>query len=316
VGLSVAAHHIDRVIAIIRGSRTAAIAKEALIAEFSLSDNQANAILEMKLRRITGLEVESVEKELADVRETIKELSDILSSKAKLHSVIRASLQSIKKQLKTSRLTEIRYGEEMVEVSRDAFKTVEKTVVYVDDNSCLHRVSEKIFENLQKTANIPPERFVFTQTDRTLLVFGARGMCYQIKVDAIPEGKAKDKGSIPEKLILHFDDRHILAIIEEKGEDAKDKVLFATSSGMLKCSLLGEYAIRRNKFDALKLKDGDKLLYVGVRRPAHYMVYETAQGKRKTYREILDPTGRKTQGMRVCKSTGNVPFVRAFQEPN
>jgi len=316
VGLSVAAQNIDQVIAIIRSSRTAAIAKEALCQTFRLTENQAHAILEMKLRRITALEVESVEKELAEVRAQIAELEPILESKAKLNTVVKHSLQQIRRQFTDPRLTEVKYDHVEEDISRDAFKTVETAVVYVDDNSCLHRITEKAFENLSKATPIPKERYVITKTDRVLLVFGAKGMCYQMKVDVIPEGKSKDKGSIPEKLIMNFDDRRILCIAEAKGDDAKDKVLFATAKGMLKCSELGEYCIRRNKFDALKLKDGDYLIYVGIRRPAHHMAYETDSGKKKTYRESIEPTGRKTCGIRAVKAPGNPLFVKAYQEEN
>ena len=316
IGLSIAAQNIDEVIRIIRSSRTAAIAKETLMATFSLTDNQAHAILEMKLRRITALEVESVEKELKEVKAIIAELEPILESKTKLNNVVKKSLAEIRKQFTAPRSTEVCYDHVEEDISKDAFKVVEPTVVYVDENSCLHRTTEKIFENLMKSAPIPEERYVITKTDRVLLVFGAKGMCYQIKVDAIPEGKAKDKGSIPEKLIMNFDDRRILCIAEAKGESAKDRVLFATAKGMLKCSELKEYCIRRSKFDAIKLKDDDYLIYVGIKRPCHHMAYETGAGKKKTYRDPIDNTGRKTCGIRAVKSTGNVPFTVAYQEEN
>lgn len=315
-GLVICAHNIDRVIAIIRSSRTAAIAREALCQTFALTENQANAILEMKLRRITGLEVENLEKELHQLEETIKELTEILASKAKLNAVVRASLQALRKSLKGDRRTEILYNHEEEAVSRDAFKTVETTVIFVDENHCLHRIGEKAYENLIKTVAIPPELVCVTKTDKVLLVFGGKGMCYQIKVDAIPEGKPKDKGYIPEKLIADFDDKRILCICERKGEDATEKMLFATASGMLKCSTLGEYAIRRAKFDALSLKADDILLYVGMRRPAHHMAYTTDNGKKKTYRDPISPTGRKTKGIRAVKAPEGVTFISATQEPN
>lgn len=310
VGLSVAAQHIDRVIAIIRASRTAAIAREALCAEFSLTENQANAILEMKLRRITGLEVEQVEKELAAVRATIDELEQILNSRAKLHAVIRESLGRIKKQIDTPRLTEIRYGHVEEEIGRDAFKVVEDTVVWADDFGCLHRMSPKMFEGLCKTTPVPEERVAVTRTDRSVLLFGGKGMCYLLKADAVPEARtAKDKGTIPEKLLASFDDRTVLAVYPLDEKPKKEKLVFVTSEGQVKVSEAEEYYIRRNKFDALTLREGDVLLYVGVKKYGWHIAFETDTGKERIFRTAVDPTARKTKGVRAFKGH----FVKAYQ---
>ena len=311
VGLSIAAQNIDRVIAIIRGSKTPAVAKEALCSTFKLTDNQAHAILEMRLRKITQLEVESVEKELKEVRDAIKELTEILSSKAKLNSVIRASLTELKKQLKSPRRTEILFDHKEDEISKDAFKVVESTVVYVDDFGCLHRTTEKIFEGLSKATPFLEELVCHTKTDKTLLIFGDKGNCYQLKVEDIPEGKGKDKGCIPEKVIATFDDKKILAIYPISEKPPADKLIFATAQGMVKCSMVEEYFIRRNKFDALTIKDGDKLIYVGIKKYGFHLRFTTKGGKHKFFRNTISPTGRKTQGVRAIKHTE--PFVSAAQ---
>ena len=312
VGLSVAAQSIDRVIAIIRGSKTPAVARASLMETFSLTENQANAILEMKLRRITQLEVESVEKELAAVRSTIAELEQILSSRAKLNATVRASLQALKKKLQSPRRTTVCYGFTEEEVTRDAFKTVEPTVVYADAFGCIHRTTEKAFDNLQKQTPIPEELYVRTKTDRTLLLFGDSGMCYQLKVDAIPEARGKDKGCIPEKLISTYTEKQLLCLVEFGEVAPKGTLLFATAGGMVKQSEIADYVIRRSKFDALTLRAGDKLLYVGVKRQGHHICFITDGGKQKIYRSAIPVTGRKTQGVRAVKPVGK-DFTSAKQ---
>ncbi len=309
-GLSVAAAHIDRVISVIRASRTAAIAREALCREFCLTENQANAILEMKLRRITGLEVEQVEKELASVRDTIRDLEQILASKAKLNGVIRESLQTIKRQINAHRLTDICHGHVEEEIGRDAFKTVEDTVVWADEAGLLHRMSPKMFDGLAKNTPIPTERVAVTRTDRAVLLFGGKGMCYLLKADAVPEAKsAKDKGSIPEKLLANFDDRTVLALYPLADKPQKEKLIFATADGQIKVSEAEEYYIRRNKFDALSLREGDTLLYVGIKKHGWHICFETEAGKEKIYRSAVEPTARKTKGVRAFKGR----FVKASQ---
>ncbi|MFA5561377.1 MAG: DNA topoisomerase (ATP-hydrolyzing) [Eubacteriales bacterium] len=312
-GLSIAAQHIDRVIQIIKTSKTPAVAKERLMETFGLSERQASAILDMRLRRITQLEAEEVEQELAAVRALVAELEGILASPAKLNAVIRASLAEIKKKLKGPRQTEILYGHVEEEVGRDAFKTVEDTVVYVDENSCLHRVSEKTFENLIKTTEIPPELVVMTKTNATLLVFGEKGNCYALKVEAIPEGKSKDKGSIPEKLMADFVDKQVLCLCDRDATDPGEKLLFVTQMGMVKCSAFEEYVIRRTKFESIVLVEGDRLVYVGRRLPGRHLELTDAADKKKVWRDPVKVTGRKTRGNKVGRLAVGQRFVSGRQ---
>ena len=161
-------------------------------------------------------------------------------------------------------------------ITRDAFKTVEDTVVYFDEYSCLHRVTPKAFDNLQKTAPLPEERYLRTRTDATLLLFGGRGMCYQLAADAVPDNKPK--GTIPEKLISGFDDGSLLLVYPFPDAKNKDKLVFATADGQIKVSEATEYAVRRNKFDALSLREGDRLLYAGVKKYGWHIAFETEGG--------------------------------------
>ena len=133
---------------------------------------------------------------------------------------------------------------------------------------------------------------------------------YLLKADAVPEARiAKDKGTIPEKLLASFDDRTVLAVYPLDEKPKKEKLVFVTSEGQVKVSEAEEYYIRRNKFDALSLREGDTLLYVGVKKYGWHIAFETDTGKERIFRTSVDPTARKTKGVRAFKGH----FVKAYQ---
>ncbi len=313
-GLSVAARDIDRVIAIIRSSKTPAVARERLCETFSLSARQANAILEMRLRRITGLEIESIETELAELRKTIGVLEGLLADKKKLNGAIRRSLLEIKRAIDSPRRTELVSHGETGAVSLDAFKSASDAVVYVDEIGNLHRVSEKIFENLQKgEGRIPPERAVSLRTDRTLLLFGNRGGVYTLACEDVPECRsAKDKGVIPERLVQKFTDDVVLflAPLDTEGEV---RLLFVTEQGMVKCSDFAEYRINRRKFESMLLREGDRIVYAAPRHGESPIELMLSDGKRKLRRDPVSVTGRRTYGVRAVKLDAGKTVSSALQ---
>lgn len=314
-GLSVAAQNIDLVIRIIRGSRTPQIARERLCRELSLSEVQANAILEMRLRRITGLEIETVENELAELRRRIAELEALLADKRRMNSLIRRSLLDIKKTIGSERRTDLAV-EEAQSVSLDAFRTVEDAVVYLDDAGDLHRVSPKIFENLQKgDGAVLPERFVSIKTDETLLVFDHMGFVYQLAVDAVPECRsARDKGAFPAKLIRDFHEDGVAIALSPANDPRGDRsLIFVTAQGMVKCSPFSDYQINRKKFESILLRAGDTLVYAGVRLGESPIALYLSDGKKKIRRDPVSQTGRRTYGVRAVKLMGGQTVEKAAQ---
>ena len=142
-GLMIAIQNIDKVIKIIRSSQNVRTAKERLRETFELSDRQATAILEMRLQRLTGLEIETLEKELKQVRELIAELESILASKAKLNEVIKKNLLDIKRKFKDPRRTTIVYGHKEEDIKPETFKNIEDVVITVDRASYIRRCTVK-----------------------------------------------------------------------------------------------------------------------------------------------------------------------------
>ena len=308
-GLTVAALNIDRVIAVIRGSKTPAEAKEQLSTEFKLTERQAEAILEMKLRRLTGLEIETLENELAKVRENIAGYEKLLADPTEMDRAIVDSLKEVKRALHSERRTELAGEIEEETVKLDDFRQAEDTVAYIDEAGNLHRVSEKIFENMQKSATTPEELFVKTRTDVTLYLFGNRAGVYQLCAGDIPECRsAKDKGVIPEKLIRDFTDDYLLCVLPASLSD-DEITLVATERGMLKCSAFAEYKINRKKYESALLREGDKLIYAGLLSGASGIDLNLSDGKKKIRRDPVPVTGRRTYGVRGVKLPEEISVV-------
>jgi DNA gyrase/topoisomerase IV subunit A len=232
-----------------------------------------------------------------------------------MNSAIRRSLLEIKRAIDSPRRTElVSCGEEKT-VSLDAFRTVEDAVVYVDDVGNLHRVSEKIFDNLQKgEGRIPPERAVSLRTDRALLLFGNRGGVYALDCEDVPECRsAKDKGVIPERLVQKFTDDFVLFLAPFDPEKADARLLFVTEHGMGKCSAFEEYRINRKKFESMLLREGDRIVYASIRHGESPIEFTLSDGKRKIRRDPVSVTGRRTYGVRAVKLEDGKTVVSSVQ---
>ena len=321
-GLMIAIQNIDRVIKIIRSSPNVRTAKEKLRQTFELSDRQATAILEMRLQRLTGLEIETLEKELKDVRALIAELEEILSSKAKLNSVIKKSLQDIKRRYKDARRTEILYGHTEQQVTAETFKVVEDVVVSVDRSGYIRRASVKNYNLSSKEAPVKAEDALVlveqAQTDMDLLLFSSLGYCYRIKIEDIPDYKWREKGCAPGRLCQGFaeNERIVLAVCY-KNVLPETKVLFYTSRGMIKISPLSEYAVKKNKFNAITLKEGDTLINAELSEKEASVLYITRSGMSLNM-DISDisVTGRVTAGVKgiSLEEEDRVVFARQITE--
>ena len=270
-GLMIAIQNIDKVIKIIRSSPNVRTAKERLRETFDLTDRQATAILEMRLQRLTGLEIESLKKELNEVRALIAELESILNSKAKLNAVIKKNLLDIKRKFKSPRKTEIVYGHKEEEVTRDTFRTVEDVVLSVDRQSFIRRSFVKNYnlssKDAPQTGNDALTLIMPAQTDMNVLFFTTSGNCYNVKIEDIPDYKWRDKGCAPGRLCSGFEENERIVFgFAYKAALPEGELVFMTEKGMIKISDLSEYAVKKNKFNAITLKDGDKVITVDIRK--------------------------------------------------
>lgn len=257
-GLMVAIANIDEVIAIIRGAKSPKEAREALMSRFDLSEAQAQAILDLRLQRLTNLERLAIEKEYKEVQRLIKEYKAILASKDKLRSVIRTEMLAIKEKYSVPRRTQLIVGEEEIVVAREDMIVVDEAVVALLDGGKVRRMPRKAYSAEQLQAEKP--LFILdTQTDRRLFMFTDEGNCLILSVDEIPETRANAKAVNLNSLVQLEKDEHIIACFDSVGAD---KLLLYTRNGNVKLTPGSEYDIRTKRTAAISLKAGDGLVAV------------------------------------------------------
>jgi len=268
-GLKIAVDNIDEVIKIIRASSDDEDARNNLMERFSLSEIQAKAILEMRLRRLTGLEIEKIENELAELLKTIAELEAILKSEEKINEIIREELVEIKEKFSTPRRTEI--VDDYDDIDIEDLIPNEPMVVTITHRGYIKRVPVKQYEKQHrggkgKTAVTTYdddfiESFFTSNTHDTLMFVTDRGQLYWLKVYRIPEGSRTAKGKAVVNLINLQPDEKIKAIIPTTDFDENKSLVFFTKNGIVKRSNLSEYSnIRSTGVRAINLDEDDEIV--------------------------------------------------------
>ena len=270
-GLIHAVDVLDEVIKTIRASKNAKEARERLCAQFGFSETQAQAILDLRLQRLTGLEILALREEAEQLHKRIAELEAILGSERKLLGVIKKELGEIGEQYGDDRRTTIQKEEEnaVVEEEDDSEAPVpEDTVVLYTRGGQLRRMAPRIFEKIDLTTQESdmPLFLLRTQTDHTLLFFTDHGQCYPLSVSAIADSlRPKERGVALTGILqgIESDEKCVRILdIAPKAFESTPDLLFFTQNGLIKRSAASEYAVRRQRFAALVLKDGDRVVDV------------------------------------------------------
>ncbi len=275
-GLRIALDNIDEIVALIRASKDASEAKEGLMARFSLSEKQAQAILDMRLQRLTGLERDKIEKEYKELMAEIERLSNILKSEDLLSQIIKEELLEIKDQFSTPRLTEIVDDYEDIDIE-DLIPN-EPMVVTITHRGYIKRVPVKQYEKQHrggkgKTAVTTHdddfiENFFISNTHDTLMFVTDRGQLYWLKVYKIPEGSRTAKGKAVVNLIQLQPDENIMAIIPTTDFDESKSLAFFTKNGIVKRTNLSEFKnIRSVGVRAITLDEEDELVTAKIVLP-------------------------------------------------
>ena len=275
-GLKIAVDNIDEVIRIIRASSDDADAAENLIARFKLSMIQAKAILEMRLRRLTGLAIEKIENELAELLRLIAELESILKSEDKINIIIREELVEMGAKFATPRRTEI--VDDYDDIDVEDLIPNEPMVVTITHRGYIKRVPVKQYEKQHrggkgKTAVTTYdddfiESFFTSNTHDTLMFVSDRGQLYWLKVYRIPEGSRTAKGKAVVNLINLQKDEKIMAIIPTTDFNEDKGLVFFTRKGIVKRTNLSEYAnIRSNGVRAINLDEHDAIVEAKIVKP-------------------------------------------------
>ncbi|MDD6070884.1 MAG: DNA gyrase subunit A [Clostridiales bacterium] len=306
-GLLIALDNIDRVIEIIRSSKNVAQAKENLMKEFNLSEVQAQAIVDMRLRALTGLEREKLENEYRELMEKIAELKAILADEHKLLGVIKEEILIIATKYGDERRTSIGLDEDDPTIE-DLIKK-ENTVITmtklgyikrmtVDNFKAQHRGGKGI-KGIQTIDDDFIEHLFMTTTHHYLMFFTNSGKVYRLKAYEIPESSRTSRGTgIVNLLQLNPGERITAAIALKEYED--DKYLFmATKNGIVKKTALKEYAnVRKTGLAAITLKDGDELIQVKITDNTKNIFMVTKQGMCICFNETdVRSTGRTSQGV-------------------
>ena len=265
-GLMIAVDNLDEVIQLIRKSENPKAAKAGLMERFGLTEIQAQAILDMRLQRLTGLEILALRKEYAELLKTIAELEAILNNEKKLMNVIKKELQAVADQFGDERRTTIEEVHNVVEALVKEEKTAEEALVTFSREGYLRRSWPKAKKAAQPEEGLPDDPPVYsfeTDTDHTLFFFTNLGNCYQLNVGALPEmNKPKDRGSLLSGVLagLETDEKPVYLMCATAEElNTLPDLLFVTARGQLKRSAASEYAVKRSKFGALNLREGDSL---------------------------------------------------------
>ena len=268
-GLKIALDNIDAVIALIKASADNVIAKEGLMREFKLSEAQANAILEMRLGRLTGLEREKIENELKELLAEIQRLEALLKSEELLENLIREELKEIKSKFNVPRITQIEDDYEDIDIE-DLIPN-ENMVVTITHRGYIKRVPSKTYEKQKRGGKGKVaittyeddfiESFFTANTHDTLMFVTDRGQLYWLKVYKIPEGSRTAKGKAVVNLINLQADEKIMAIIPTSDFDESKSLCFFTKNGLIKRTNLSEYQnIRSVGVKAINLDENDELV--------------------------------------------------------
>ncbi len=271
-GLKIALDHIDAVIKLIRGSKNTQEAKSGLMSQFGLSEKQAQAILDMRLQRLTGLEREKIENEYEEVIKLINKLREILSNERLIYNIVREELLEIKERYKDDRRTEIRASED--EINVEDMIEEQKVAITLTHFGYVKRLPENTYKiqnrggkgisALTTREQDFVEHLYITSTHDNLLFFTNYGKVYTIKAYEIPEAKRQAKGTAIINLLQMESGEKITAVIPIKNfDDEHGYLVFATKNGIVKKTVLDEYStIRKNGLIAINIKDDDELISV------------------------------------------------------
>ncbi|EGQ4211355.1 DNA gyrase subunit A [Staphylococcus pseudintermedius] len=295
-GLRIALDHIDEIITIIRESETDKVAMESLQSRFALSERQAQAILDMRLRRLTGLERDKIEQEYNDLIAYIAELEAILADEEKLLELVREELTEIKEKFGDDRRTEIQLGG-IDQLEDEDLIPEEQIVITLSHNNYIKRLPASTYRaqnrggrGVQGMNTLDDDfvsQLVTTSTHDHVLFFTNKGRVYKLKGYEVPELSRQSKG-IPIVNVIELDqDEVISTMIAVKDLDSEeDFLVFVTKKGLIKRSALSNFnRINRNGKIAIKFRDGDELIAVRLTDGEKHILIGTAQASLIRFKE-------------------------------
>jgi DNA gyrase subunit A len=317
-GLKIAVDNIDEVVALIRGSADTDTANTALQERFGLSERQAKAILDMRLGRLTGLEIDKLESELTDVRAQIADLRDILGSRTRREQIIKDELTDIAKTYGDDRRTELT---NMVTMSLEDLLADEEMVITVSHSGYIKRLPLDTYRAQKRGgrgltgASTKEEDWVehlyTAQTHDYLMIFTARGHCYWLKVHEIPEASRAARGKPIVNLLALDDDERIAAIVPVREFRDDRYLMFASRKGVVKKTALSAYRhVRAKGVNAINISGDDELIDVQITGGNDEVILATYEGMAIRFHESdVREMGRVATGVRGIRLRNNDAVV-------
>ncbi len=312
-GLLIALDHIDEVIKLIRSSQTVEIAKDGLMQNFGLSEEQAKAILAMRLQTLTGLEREKLQKEYNELVELIKQLKEILADESLRMQIIKDELITLREKFGDERRTQIEYNSE--EFNPEDFYSNDDVVITISHLGYIKRtlLSEYKVQNRggigsKATDNRDEDytEYVYVaKMHNTLLLFTEHGRCYWLKVYAIPEGSKTSRGRAIQNILNIASDDKVKAYVHVEQLDNDDYIknhfiVLCTKKGIIKKTTLEAYSKPRSSgIIAINIREGDELIEAKLTNGNHDVIIANRGGRAVRFKESrVRPMGRNATGVK------------------
>jgi DNA gyrase subunit A len=318
-GLKIALDNIDEVIRIIRGSKNPAQAKEGLMSTFDLSEIQSQSILEMRLQKLTSLEVDKVVEEYKAIIKTIANLKGILDSRAQRMDIIKSELKEIQEQYGDDRRTEIVPVDS--DFSMEDMIAEEEVVLTITHQGYIKRTALNTYRTQRRGgrgvqgAMSKDEDFVehlfIANTHNYMLFFTDMGKCYWLKVYDIPQGGRAARGRAIVNLIGCDPGERVEAFVSVKDFDDDHYIVMCTKNGIVKKTVLSAYGNpRKGGIYAIDIRDNDKLIEARITNGEHDILLGTHEGKSIRFSENnIRPSGRKTMGVKGITLSSSDDYV-------
>ena len=323
-GLVIAIENIDEVIAIIKKARNIEAAKNALMERFKLSDLQAQAIVDMRLGKLTGLEVEKLLQELAEIEALIEHLKDLLANPAKILALIKRETQEIAEKYGDKRRTDI-VSDEVEEINIEDLIQKEEMVILISNLGYIKRIPTSAYKSQNRggkgsnSAKLVEDDFlnqIFTATTHDHVVFiTSEGKAYWLKVHEIPEANRTSRGTHIKSLLSVTSDEEITTVVAIKDFSDTQYLLMATTGGVVKKVTTSSFQNAKTRgIIAIKLDEGDKLISAILTSGKDEIMLITRQGQALRMTETdIRPLGRASRGVTGIRLSGGDELAGALR---
>ena len=320
-GLIIAVTNIDKVIKIIRSSPDTPSARQALRKEFSLSERQAQAILDLRLARLTKLEINNLKLELEQLKKLIAEYESIIASKARQLTVVKKEMLDIKKRYRDDRRSVIVENDKVIDIaSKQEKKIVENYVVGFAENERVRKVSPNTYRRITDD-NEPIARDIFrcavkATSEDTVLAFTNIGNCYKIDVEVLAESKNSLIEGIKFNALFKQADKNekpIGFVAIKPNEEPSGKLLFFTKKGAVKLTDISEYNLLKSVYQAMKVREDDEIISIEFFKEKTDLFFVSKYGMTLRCENAVPEQGRVSGGVKGMDLDGKDEVIFATQ---